>query len=123
MYLGEGSSLTYRGNTVASIGGANTQASVVYTPGLPPTVTANSPVHVSVASAPSIAHIERQPGGHVSLTATGALGVPYTLWAGTNLVSSSWIPIRTGTILNSPFLMEDSGATNHPVRYYRFSTP
>ncbi len=52
LYLGEGSSMTYRGNTVATVSGSNSQAQVRFTPGLTPEVTANAAVNVTPAPAP-----------------------------------------------------------------------
>lgn len=46
LYLGSGSSLSYRGNSVATVSGANSQAEVRFAPGRPPAVTANTPVTV-----------------------------------------------------------------------------
>ena len=123
LYLGEGSSLSYRGNSVASVNGANTQASLRLAVGQAPIVTGSAPVTVDVAAAPAFRHIARQPDGSVSLTATGSAGVPYTLWGGANLTGASWTPINHGTVNASPFVLQDGAATNHAARYYRFSTP
>lgn len=49
LYLGQGSSLTYDGYSVASAGGTNTQAEVRFVPGQAPQVTANAPVAITVA--------------------------------------------------------------------------
>jgi hypothetical protein len=108
---------------MAVVGGANTQASLLYAAGQAPTVTANGPVTVGLAGAPTFTQMARQPDGRVQLTATGGMGVPYTLWATTNLVQSPWSSITNGTVSASPFVVQDAGAKNHPVRYYRFSTP
>ena len=49
LYLGQGSSLTYDGYSVASVGGTNTQAEVRFVPGQAPQITANAPVAIAVA--------------------------------------------------------------------------
>lgn len=71
--------------------------------------------------------ISRQSNGSVSLTATGAVGTAYSLWATTNLaltpVSSTWTLVTNGTITASPFTIQDTGATNYQERFYLFSTP
>ncbi|MGN6556031.1 MAG: beta strand repeat-containing protein, partial [Verrucomicrobiota bacterium] len=71
--------------------------------------------------------ISRQLDGSISLTATGAVGTAYSLWATTNLaltpVSSTWTLLTNGTITTSPFIINDAGATNKPQRFYLFSTP
>jgi hypothetical protein len=123
LYLGEGSSLAYRGNLVAAVGGTNLQASLVFAAGQPPTVTANAPVTIGLAGAPAFTQIVREVGGGVTLTATGSPGVPYTLWATTNLASATWTAITNGTVTATPFVVGEAGAINHPARYYRFSTP
>ncbi len=67
------------------------------------------------------------PTGNISLTATGAIGAPYQLWATTNLaltpVETTWTLISSGTVTTSPFTIEDLSATNYPQRFYLFSTP
>ena len=52
LYLGEGSSLSYRGNSVSTVSGAASQAEVRFAPGLSPAVTSNAPVNVVVAPPP-----------------------------------------------------------------------
>jgi hypothetical protein len=65
--------------------------------------------------------------GSISLTATGAVGTAYSLWATTNLaltpVSSTWTLVTNGTITASPFTIQDTGSTNYQQRFYLFSTP
>lgn len=64
------------------------------------------------------------PTGNISLTATGAIGSGYKLWATTNLAApASWTLLNSGTVTTSPFSLQDLGATNYPQRFYRFSTP
>jgi hypothetical protein len=123
LYLGSGSTLSYRGWSVASVGGTNTQANVDFALGSAPVVTANSPVNVSVPAAPNFTQIARQTSGVISLTATGSVGVPYRLLARTNLGLGSWMQISAGSVTNSPFVIQDAGATNQAARFYRFSTP
>jgi hypothetical protein len=56
LYLGQGSSLAYRGNSVATTSGSNSQAEARFVPGQAPVVTANSAVTTIVAPPP--------PGGN-----------------------------------------------------------
>jgi hypothetical protein len=67
------------------------------------------------------------PDGNISITATGALNTAYTLWASTNVaatpITSTWSNLGSGTITVSPFAISDLDATNHPQRFYLFSTP
>ncbi len=127
LYLGDGSSLQYQGWKLASVGGANTQAQVEMAPGLAPVVTANSPLSVTAPSAPVFTQINRLPDGSISLTATGAVGVPYRLWASANLtlapVIGTWVMVTNGAITTSPFTLTDADTTNRANQYYRFRTP
>lgn len=67
------------------------------------------------------------PSGNISLTATGALGTSYRLWATTNVtlapITNTWTLLNSGTISVSPFTINDLNATNFPQRFYLFSTP
>ena len=123
LYLGQGSSLAYRGNSVNVVGGTNSQAEVQFTPGQSPSITANAPVTVVPASAPVFSLITRQPDGSISLQSSGSNGVPYRLWGKTNLSSGSWTLLNSGTVTNSPFVISDGGAVSNVTRFYRFSTP
>jgi len=71
--------------------------------------------------------VTRLPDGNISLTATGALGATYKLWASTNIASSpvtnTWTLLNSGTITSSPFTNSDLTATNYPQRFYLFSAP
>jgi hypothetical protein len=67
------------------------------------------------------------PGGTVSLAATGAVGVSYSLWASTNLaatpITNTWAKLTNSTISASPFTIQLPSTANHPQQFYRFSTP
>jgi hypothetical protein len=71
--------------------------------------------------------IAQLPGGHISLTASGAVGATYKLWASTNValtpIASMWTLLTNGTVGLSPFTIIDAAATNFPQRFYRFSAP
>jgi hypothetical protein len=123
LYLGQGSALSYRGNSVNVVGGTNSQAEVRFTPGQSPSITANAPVNVVSAASPVFTQISRDSTGVASFTATGAPGVPYTLWGRTNLAGGAWAPLFTGTVTNTPFVISDGGAVSNVTRFYRFSTP
>jgi hypothetical protein len=112
---------------VSSVDGANTRANVEFALGETPMVTANAPVNVTVPDAPSFVDITRSPDGSTVLTAMGAVGVPYRLWASTNValwpVIGAWTLVTNDTITGSPFTVQDMEATNQAARFYRFSTP
>lgn len=67
------------------------------------------------------------PTGNISLTATGAIGSTYKLWASTNValtpIATTWTLLSSGTVTTSPFVIQDLGATNYSQRFYRFSAP
>ena len=56
-------------------------------------------------------------GGQVSLVATGALGLDYTLWASSNLVN--WQALTTSNSPVIPVTLVDPGFSAHPIRFYR----
>jgi autotransporter-associated beta strand protein len=123
-YPFNGSTLTGGGSLTVSGGGAG----VTWNNNL---ATDGSIVVASVGSTvpPSFppGSISRQLNGSISLTATGAVGTAYSLWATTNLaltpVSSTWTLVTNGTITASPFTIQDTGSTNYQQRFYLFSTP
>lgn len=123
LYLGEAKSLSYRGNSVATVSGTNSQAEARFVPGQSPAVTANASVNVVAASVPQFTLVTRQTNEAISLTAVGSNGVPYRLWSSTNLTSGSWSVWGSGTVTNSPFVIQDSNAPGVPARIYRFSIP
>jgi autotransporter-associated beta strand protein len=69
----------------------------------------------------------RLPDGNIALTANGAVGSTYKLWATTNLalspISSTWTLLSSGTVTTSPFTINDLTATNFTRRFYIFSAP
>ena len=52
LYLGDGSSLAYRGNSVATVSGSASQAEVLFNPGQSPLITSNTTVNVVSAPPP-----------------------------------------------------------------------
>ena len=65
--------------------------------------------------------------GTMSLTATGALGATFKLWATTNLaltpVTNTWTLLTNGTVTVSPFTITDPGAVTNKQRFYQFTAP
>jgi len=109
--------------------GAHTLAVVGYN--LFGSTTTNSVSITILASAPpnfSAGSIRIQPGGNISLVATGAIGGTYSLWASTNLALTPFTNfavrlVTNATITTSPFTNTDLTATNYPQRFYLFTTP
>ena len=66
-------------------------------------------------------------GETVSLTATGAAGTSYSLWASTNLMLSpvmdTWTKLTNSTVTVSPFTITDQGAITNAQRFYLFCSP
>jgi len=58
-----------------------------------------------------------------TFTATGAQGVPCTLWGRTNPAGGAWTALGSDTVMNSPFVIQAGGAASNATRFYRFSTP
>lgn len=69
----------------------------------------------------------RVSGETVSLTATGAAGTSYSLWATTNLVlmpdTNTWTELTNSTVAVSPFTITDQGAITNAQRFYLFRSP
>jgi hypothetical protein len=108
---------------VAAVGGTNIQAEVQFVPGQSPLITANAPVKVVEAHSPQFTLITRQVNGVISLQASGSNGVPYRLLSSTNLAGGGWTELNSGTVTNSPFVIQDTGAVSNWTRFYLFSTP
>ncbi|MEY4385585.1 MAG: hypothetical protein RLY20_868, partial [Verrucomicrobiota bacterium] len=123
LYLGQGSLLAYRGNSVSVVGATNSAAEVQFNPGQAPVISANAPVNTVLASAPTFTSISLPGGGVISLQAAGSNGVPYRLWTATNLAGGAWSVLNSGTVTNSPFVIQDVDATSNATRFYRLSTP
>jgi hypothetical protein len=71
--------------------------------------------------------VTRLPDGNISLTATGAIGSTYKLWASTNVaatpITNLWTLLSSGSVTTSPFTVQDLTATNYARRFYLFSAP
>lgn len=68
--------------------------------------------------------VGRLVSGNISLTITGAVGVAWSLHATNNLtLPKPWPTIQNGTIVSSPFTLNDLTSTNYPNRFYYFSAP
>lgn len=57
--------------------------------------------------------------GHFGFSADWAAGMKAVLQVRTNLVSSDWQPLYTGTFVNATHHFDDPGWTNNPSRFYR----
>jgi hypothetical protein len=78
-----------------------------------------------VAAPPTVTGVVRLPDGSVSLTLTGNVGQAYTIRGSTNVAAplSTWTVLQSGTVTVSPFVFNDSTATNYPHQFYSTSTP
>ena len=107
-----GAGLAAGGMATVVTGGGTVTLQVTVTPSNPPGFPSNA---ISWTA------------GIVSLTATGALGTPYSLWTTTNLtlapVTNTWTKVTNGTITASPFTITPPGLTTNQQQFYLFSTP
>lgn len=88
-----------------------------------PSITADAPVETLSAERPTITQIIRHADETVTITAAGAVGVPFRAWVGTNLTADDWDKLDSGTVATSTFEIEDTEATGKTQRFYRFSMP
>jgi autotransporter-associated beta strand protein len=79
----------------------------------------------SAPSAPVIGSYGTTSDGNFAVTVNGVSGQQYSLFAGTNVAAplNTWTLIQSGTQVGSTITLFDLGATNHPTRFYRISTP
>jgi hypothetical protein len=75
LYLGQGSSLTYRGRSIATNSGGGSQAEARFAPGQAPDVTANAAVNVAEPSPPFVSSI----GNQLITPDTSPAAVPFTV--------------------------------------------
>jgi hypothetical protein len=74
---------------------------------------------------PFFTGITLHPNGVVSLTATGYVNAPYSLWRSSNLnfFLPSGVLITNGLWLSNPMSFEEATATNAAASFYRLSVP
>lgn len=87
LYLGEGSAISYKGNSLATVSGSNSQAQARFSPGQAPVVTSNAAVNTISAPPP--------PGSSWVPTATGSYD-----WNDTANWNPATIPDSTGYLAN-----------------------
>jgi alpha-glucosidase len=75
------------------------------------------------ANPPGIQSLSPLAGGGCSLTITGGVSLPYSLWSSPNpaLPGTNWMLLSRGLITNDPFLWNDTLIQTQ--RFYRCSTP
>lgn len=54
---------------------------------------------------------------------TGTTNIPIVVEASTNLTSSVWVTLQSGTLTNGLIYFSDSQWTNYPKRFYRIRSP
>jgi len=72
---------------------------------------------------PAVQSLSPLAGGGFGLTVTGAVSLPYSLWASPDLTvpGSNWTLLNSGLVTNSPFLWSDP--LTQARRFYRCSSP
>lgn len=75
------------------------------------------------ATPPGIQSLSPLPGGSCSLTISGMVSLPYSLWSSSDpaLPGTDWMLLSSGMITENPFLWNDSFTPTQ--RFYRCSTP
>ncbi|MEY4244860.1 MAG: hypothetical protein RLZZ245_2445, partial [Verrucomicrobiota bacterium] len=116
LYLGEGSSLAYRGNSVSSVSGSASQAEVLFTPGQSPVVTSNTAVNVVVAPPPPGFTWVPTVGGTYDWTNTANWNpavVPNTVggiaYKNINITGNQTVNINTPVTLGEMIVGDNSG--------------
>ncbi|MGL5017664.1 MAG: autotransporter-associated beta strand repeat-containing protein, partial [Luteolibacter sp.] len=120
LYLGDGSSLAYRGNSVATVSGAASQAEARFTPGQSPVVTSNAPVNAIIAPPPpGFSWIPTAGGTFYDWTDTANWNpatVPNTLggiaYKNTNLTGDQTVNINQPVTLGEMVVGDSSGSEN-----------
>jgi autotransporter-associated beta strand protein len=115
LYLGEGSSMAYRGNSVATTNGASSQAEVRFTPGQPPVVTSNTAVNVIAAGSAWVP----ATGGSYDWTSTANWnpavvpnGVGVFAFKNINITGNQTVNLNTPVILGELLVGDSSGTQN-----------
>ena len=115
LYLGEGSSMSYRGNSVATTSGASSQAEARFTPGQSPAVTSNTPVNVVVAGSTWLP----TAGGSHDWTSTANWnpavvpdGVGVFAFKNANITGNQTVNLNTPVTLGELVVGDSSGAEN-----------
>ena len=79
---------------------------------------------ITVPAASTISGITKLGGGGIQINGTGVTNLAYTVSANTNLLTPTWISIGTATAnALGQIQFMDPGATNFPIRFYRFTWP
>lgn len=119
LYLGEGSSLSYRGNSVNTASGAASQAEVRFAPGQPPAVTSNAPVNVAVAPPqPGFTWVPSAAGSYNwtdsarwnPATVPNAIGA--IAYMNTNLAGDQTVNVNASVSLGEFVVGDSSGSQN-----------
>ncbi len=119
LYLGNGSSISYRGNSVATVSGAASQAEVLFTPGQPFVITSNTPVTVVSAPPPAGSSWVPTTGGSFNWTDTANWNpttVPNTVggiaYKNLNLTGDQTVNVNTTVTLGEMVVGDSSGSEN-----------
>lgn len=122
LYIGDGRSLSYRGYTISSESGSDTEINMIAPPGQVPTITSNAAVNSASALAPEVTQLSFISADAISLNASGSMGVAHSIWTSTNLISGSWALLDSGTVTNEIFVLDSIPASNSAA-FYRVTTP
>ena len=123
LYLGDGSSLAYRGNSVSTISGSASQAEARFSPGLLPVVTSNTAVNTVVAPPPAGFTWVPSAGGTFDWTTSSNWNpatVPNTVggiaYKNINLAGDQTVNVNTPVTLGEIVVGDSSGSENTLLR-------
>ncbi len=123
LYLGDASAISYRGNSVSTVSGSNSQAEARFTPGQPAVVTSNAAVNTVVAPPP--------PGGAWVPAAGGTYdwntaanwnpvavpsGTGFVATQNTNLLGDQIVNLNTSVTLGECQIGDSSGTQTTTLR-------
>ncbi len=115
LYLGEGSSMSFRGNSVATTNGASSQAEARFSPGQPPAGISNTPVNVIVAGftwLPTAGGSHDWTGTANWNPASVPNGVGVIAFKNTNITGNQTVDINTPVTLGELVIGDSNGAEN-----------
>jgi autotransporter-associated beta strand protein len=115
LYLGEGSSMSYRGNSVATANGASSQAEARFTPGQPPVVTSNTAVNVIAAGSAWVATADGSYLWNSAANWNPAVvpnGVGAYAFMNTSITGNQTVNLNSPVTLGELVVGDSSGAEN-----------
>lgn len=121
LYVGEGSQMSYRGNSSTSLGSI-TQFEAVFEPDTEPSVVANSPVTVSAPQAPIVRSFSREANGIFTIESLLTPGTPYRVQSSSTLAEDSWTDEISGIAPDGTLNIQVQ-SKDADVKFFRIVSP